>query len=48
MTFGFPTQEDFDKLEVPLEDIFETFNGGNATGVIVSFDRETRRFEMID
>lgn len=48
MTFGFPTQVDFDKLEVPLEDIFETFNGGNATGVIVSFDRETRRFEMID
>lgn len=47
-TFGDATWADFDEVGAAFEDIAPTFNGEDRVGVITTFDREDRRFEMIN
>ena len=47
-TFGNATQFGFEFIGADYDFIQMTFDGGNATGVLISFDRESRRFEMVN
>jgi hypothetical protein len=47
-TFGEATWADFDTIGANFDDIAPTFEGGRRVGVVTTFDREDRRFEMIN
>ena len=47
-TFGDATWADFDEVGAWFERISDTFQGGERSGNVTTFDREDRRFEMVN